>query len=194
MWSNSRYFWTRDSHRVREGAAVLISGCHGDEFHENVLLYQLVAWLLPAGLSFFFTDGSHLGSVMNLRRLNLRPYSNKADPEQLPVSASRHSWKYRFLQNAHKPQNLFKTQASVNPPPHARRCSTSLRYSHVITSRTEVTSDMKLDPIVLLDIRTECFDKTSDTTETTLILRDSAATRPSSELEKVSGQTCCVVL
>lgn len=54
---------------------------------------------------------------MNLRRLNLRPYSNKADPEQLPVSASRHSWKYHFLKNAHKPQNLFKTQASVKSPP-----------------------------------------------------------------------------
>lgn len=191
MWSNSRYFWTRDIHRVREGAAVLISGCHGDEFHENVLLHQLVAWLLPAGLSFFSTDGSHLVNVMNLRRLNLLPDSNKADPEQLPVSASRHSSKYHFLKNAHKPQNLFKTQAPVKSPPRppllhlpqVLQRHNQQDWSHLRHETGPTGSAGNFNP-----------DKTSDTTETTLILRDSAETRPSTELEKVWGQTCYIVL
>lgn len=166
MWSNSRYFWMRDNHIER--AAGLISGSHGDEFHENALLYRLAAWFLLIDCCFklkkgksweenwwltnahrCFTFSEHDGSE------EVEPSSvfKQAYPEQLPVSASRHSWKYHFLKHAHKPQNLFKTQACVNSSP---RCySSSLRYSYVITSRTEVTPDMKLKPLVLLDIWTE---------------------------------------
>lgn len=107
----------------------------------------------------------------------------QAYPEQLPVSASRHSWKYHFLKHAHKPQNLFKTQAWVNASPlpllllpQVLICHNQQDWGHPRHETGPTSSAGHLNRI---------------STEANLILHDAAETRLSTKLEKERRQTSC---
>lgn len=196
MWSNSRYFWMRDNHIER--AAGLISGSHGDEFHENALLYRLAAWFLLIDCCFklkkgksweenwwltnahrCFTFSEHDGSE------EVEPSSvfKQAYPEQLPVSASRHSWKYHFLKHAHKPQNLFKTQACVNSSPLLLVLLPQVLICHNQQDRGHPRHETKAT--------SSAGHLNWVSTETNLILHDAAETQLSTKLEEERRQTRC---